>query len=257
MHHVVSRRSALVFVSVMSVCAVTRDAAASSFSVNPTQIHLSAKAASALLTVKNESDDALRFQVTAFSWTQSAKGEMQLTPTEDVVFFPALLTLGAKEERKIRVGTTASFGATEKSYRIFVEELPPLERGGQPPEQTGVRVLMKMGVPVFLQPAKTDAKVALEQLAVQHGIFSFVLHNTGNTHLIPEQIRVTAVDAAGKKVLEEDLKGWYVLAGETRQYEVTVPPADCGKVDRFAVDVRISGTPLTQTLQAHGGACRP
>src|SRR6266540_6776873 len=96
------RRSPILLLCVLGVLAGPRLAGASSFAVNPTQIQLSAKVSSALLTVKNESDDSLRFQITAFAWAQNAKGEMQLTPTEDVVFFPALLTLAGKQERKIR-----------------------------------------------------------------------------------------------------------------------------------------------------------
>ena len=49
---------------------------------------------------------------------------IELAPTQDVVFFPALLTLKPGEERRIRVGSTAAPGSIEKTYRIFVEELP-------------------------------------------------------------------------------------------------------------------------------------
>src|SRR4029453_2560001 len=96
---------------------------ASSFSVNPTQIYLTSKSKSAILTLRNESDETLRFQLTVFAWDQSAQGEMKLQPTSDIVFFPTLLTLGPKESRNVRVGAATPFDAVEKTYRIFVEEL--------------------------------------------------------------------------------------------------------------------------------------
>ena len=103
---------------------VGASASAATFSVNPTQIYLSGRTTSALLTLRNDSTETLRFQLSAFAWNQSATGEILLEPTQDVVFFPALLTLKQGEERRIRVGSTVSPGAIEKTYRIFVEELP-------------------------------------------------------------------------------------------------------------------------------------
>src|SRR5687768_17676291 len=80
-------------------------ASAATFTVNPTQIFLSGKTTTALLTLRNDSEETLRFQLTAFGWQQTPAGEITLTPTQDVVFFPALLTLAPKEERRIRVGS--------------------------------------------------------------------------------------------------------------------------------------------------------
>ncbi len=76
----------------VSCLAVAPSASAATFSVNPTQIYLSGRATSSLLTLRNDSTEMLRFQLSAFAWTQSAAGEIELGPTEDVVFFPALLT---------------------------------------------------------------------------------------------------------------------------------------------------------------------
>src|SRR5216684_4497892 len=95
---------------------------------------------------------ASAFQVTSFAWSQDASGAVQLAPTEDIVFFPALLTLKPGEERKVRVAATVAAKDVERTYRIFFEELPPLER----PQNLGaqVRILTKMGIPIFVAPAK-------------------------------------------------------------------------------------------------------
>src|SRR5579872_4601426 len=73
---------------------------ASVFTVTPVRVTFQGPS-STLLTLKNESDQPLRFQITSFAWSQSPQGEMQLTPTDDIVYFPALLSLNPGEERKV------------------------------------------------------------------------------------------------------------------------------------------------------------
>ena len=224
---------------------------ASSFTVNPTQVVLSAKVTSTLVTIRNESDEQLRFQLSMFGWTQSLKGEMQLTPTKDIVYFPALLTLAPKEERKIRVGAQVPAGTVEKTYRLFVEELPPPDKPGQ----TGVRVLTRMGIPIFLEPAAKSGQARLTNLGLRNGTLTFRLANAGTVHFTPQSIRVRALDSSGAVVLDKKIDAWYILAGTEREYDAVVPKPDCSRVASFVVDVRIEQTTLTERLQAPGGAC--
>ena len=219
-------------------------AEAATFSVNPTQIFLSERARSGLLTVRNESTETLRFQLTAFAWQQSPSGQIELGPTKDIVFFPALLTLGPREERRIRIGSMAATGAAEKTYRIFVEELPPLERtAGSPP--VGVRVLTKMGVPVFLRPTKEAASAALGSLALRDSTFSFTLSNTGTVHVMPSRIAVRALDAAERPIFARELSGWYILAGGRRDFEMAVPDVECARVRSLVVEVDLGSASVT------------
>ncbi len=227
-------------------------ASAATFSVNPTQIMLSGKATSALLTLSNDSDEPIRFQLSAFAWTQSPAGEIGLAPTRDVVFFPALLTLGPKEQRRIRVGATVPVAAVERTYRIFVEELPPLQAPGG---GAAVRVLTKMGVPIFLRPAKEAATATLNGLGVRSGALHFSVANTGTVHFVPEQITVRAIGRDGKPVLEQDVTGWYILAAGRRDFDVPLPGAQCDRITSLAIEVGFSGTRLKETLQTPSGAC--
>ena len=226
---------------------------ASSFSVNPTQIYLTSKSTSAILTLRNESDESLRFQLTVFAWDQSVQGEMKLQPTSDIVFFPTLLTLAPKESRNVRVGAATPFDTVEKTYRIFVEELPPqAPQGGQ----SAVRVLTKMGVPIFLHPTRTQAQAGLRDLMVKEGVFTFNVRNTGNVHFVPEAVRVYGVNRAGEVVLDKQLEGWYILAGGVRAYEVKLPAPDCSALTALSLDVRIAGSALKERLETPS-ACAP
>ena len=171
---------------------------AANFSINPNRLLFSPKTRSALLTLPNQNPEALRFQLSMFASDQSPTGEMQLTPTADLVVFPTLLTLAPGESRHIRVGPATPFAATEKTYRIFVEELPPLETPEGGP--TGVRVLTRMGIPIFLQPTKVVQQGHIEGMAVRQGKLSFQVKNTGNVHLMEQQVRVKGFGQAGDKL---------------------------------------------------------
>ena len=227
-------------------------ARAASFSVNPTQVFLSASTRSALVTLKNETDQSVRFELSVMSWSQEPNGQMQLAPTEDIVFFPALLTLNAREERKVRVGVTVPPGAVEKTYRLFVEELPPLEQREAP---AGVAMRTKMGIPIFLQPARLTAQAALRDLAVTGGRLSFRLLNTGTVHFTPDGVRVRGFDASGATLFDQTATAWYVLAGGVRAFDFDVPGARCAQIRSFTVEAQLPGSTLKDTLQTPDGAC--
>jgi fimbrial chaperone protein len=231
-------------------------ARASAFNVNPVQVFLTSSASSALLTVTNESPETLSFQITVFAWSQSEKGQMELNPTKDIVFFPALLTLAPKEEKKVRVGATAAVGAVEKSYRIFFEELPPLEKAKEgPPRSAQVQVLTKMGIPIFLQPAKPTLSGTIEGVAVKQGTLSFRVVNTGSAHFTIQAVRVKGLGEGGRQVLERQAEGWYVLAAGARVYEMPIPKEDCPQVKRVAIEAQTEREVFKAVADVPSGAC--
>jgi len=237
----------------VALLATAEVTSAATFSVNPTQIYLSGRTTSSLLTLRNDSTEELRFQLSAFQWTQSAGGEIELNATQDVVFFPALLTLKPGEERRIRVGSTVAPGATEKTYRIFVEELPPPAASSEGSE---VRVLTKMGVPIFIRPAKESASAALAALGLRDGAVHFSVANTGTVHFVPQQVKVRGLTAAGQAVFEQELASWYILTGGRRDFDVAIAAADCGRIESVVVEVGIGSNVLRERVQTPGGGCK-
>lgn len=204
--------------------------------------------------MKNESPQAVTLQVSAFAWAQSAEGEMQLAPTDDIVFFPALLTLQPGEQRRIRIGTTASLGGSvERSYRLFVEELPPERRS----DSTVVAVLTKMGIPIFLQPSTSKAQAGLRNLASSSSAFSFQLENTGSVHIVPRAVRVVGVGATGETVFDRNLQSWYVLAGGTRMFTVPTPAPECSRLRSLTVEVQVGDSVVKERLETPRGTCGP
>jgi fimbrial chaperone protein len=224
-------------------------APAATFTVDPTQIFLTGRTGSVLLTLRNESTETLQFQLSVFAWTQSPTGQMQLEPTEDIVFFPPLLTLKAKETRRVRVGSATVQDVREKTYRIFVEELPPTN-----PVGNGIRVLTKMGIPIFVRPVKEVATATLTDLRQQDGALHFTLSNAGTVHVVPQSIRVRGL-AGSNAAFNRELEGWYVLAGGRREFDMAFPTDACAQVTSIVVDVQFASGKLQERLQTPNGAC--
>lgn len=207
---------------------------ASAFRVTPIRVNLERNTTSALLTLSNESDQPLRFQISAFAWSQDAVGGMKLDPTQDIQFFPAMLTLDPGKERKIRVSTKLTPGATEKAYRIFFEELPPLvtaatQQGAQ------VRILTKMGVPIFIAPEKVVERATISNPRVENGKLRFGVRNDGNVRFGIQNVKVRGVGADESTLLEQQFDGWYVLAGTERVYEFAIPPDVCPRIRSISI----------------------
>ena len=233
---------------ILSLPAATRGA---EVQVNPVVILLSPAARSALVTVRNAGAEPVRFEVQVRAWDQSPAGEMLLSPTEDIVAFPPILTLAPGEERNLRIAATTPFGAVEKTYRVFVQELPP-ER---PDAQPQVRVLSRIGLPVFLAAARPVARAEVDDLAVRGGKVSFRLRNTGTAHVRPSSVELMATGDGGAPLLQRSLDAWYVLAGGERRYEVELPAATCPRVREVSVTVDLGAEPLRARAAVGADAC--
>jgi fimbrial chaperone protein len=219
--------------------------------VSPIQIYLSQKTTNAMLTVRNDGTEVTRYQISAFAWSESPQGEMKLDATKDVIFFPTLLSLKPGEQRNIRVGVNAPVGQTEKTYRVFVEELPSAEKK----KEMGVRILTKVGIPIFLQPAQMNPKATVQNLEIVNGQVSFAVKNSGNSHLRTQIVRARGEGEGTSPVFEAKQNGWYLLAGGDRVYKFDVPKDSCAKVKSVSVEVPTDRDTVRAKLDTPNGAC--
>lgn len=229
----------------------TRRAEASLFQVSPVRLNLSAQTTNGLLSVQNQSNEPLRFQVVAYEWRQAPDGEMLLLPTSEVAVFPSMVVIPAGASRKVRVGVLGQAGASEKSYRVFVEELPP----STATRDRGVKVLTRMGIPVFLAALAPSSKPAVEGLALRAGRLTFSLKNEGNTHFMTQQIRVLARNDSGQLIQENKLKGWYVLGSDSRRHDLVLPTTSCAGLASLTIEVETDRGTTSATLGATAAAC--
>ena len=222
--------------------------------VSPVQLYLKAEESKTLLTLRNEGEEAVRFQLQVSAWGEDPKEGMTLGPTGDIVFYPTLLTLKPGETHKVRVGTTLPFGALERTYRLFVEELPPAERPAQ--SRSAVRVLTRIGIPIFVQPTKVLESQALSSVALASGAAAFDLQNDGNVHLRVDTVRLEGFAPDGALLFERESPGWYVLAGGRKHFKVDVPRDACPRVRKLVATVKTDREQtLQQALETPAGAC--
>jgi fimbrial chaperone protein len=242
------------------------DGRAAAFTVTPVRLFLGQDATSALLNVRNDSSESIRFQISMKAWNQAPDGEMQLSDTADLVFFPTLMELKPGEEKKVRVGSNIKGPvATERSYRIFFEELPPAQVAGTPEEEraaAAVRVLTKMGVPIFIQPARPLLRVDLTDINVSGRMVTFDVRNMGNSFVMITGATVKGLTAASEETFSRTREGWYVLAGGMRHFEVEIPQDGCKGTEKLRVEVTSSLTddrgvpiPIVEEVTASGIRC--
>ncbi|MBD2359305.1 fimbria/pilus periplasmic chaperone [Tolypothrix sp. FACHB-123] len=252
-HH---KRASLVVLALLAGLGIIpgKQAWGSNFQVSPVKVSLSSQVSNQVLTIRNTSDETLRFQIKTYAWSQDTQGEMQLTATEDIVVFPGLLSLNPGEERRIRVGTLTPVSTVEKAYRIFVEELPPLKTPNL--NNPGIKILTKMGLPIFLQPNQQVIDGRIDNVNINYSRLSFNVKNIGNTHLIAQTIRVKGTDITGKTVFNKERNGWYILPSISQPYELHIPQVDCSKTQTLLIEVKTEQKVLTEKLDIPQGACK-
>jgi fimbrial chaperone protein len=244
-------RGKLAALLVGTLLLVAVGAKAALVAIDPVKVLLSGAAPSKSITLRNNGSEKVRFQVSAFGWQQSLGGEMQLNPTSELVFFPSLLELAPGETRRLRVTSSAQPGSVEKSYRLFVDELPP-----QTSSQGGaIRVLTRFGLPVFLAPDAPKAAPAL-RLELRDGKLSARLENRGTAHFVAQTVRIVGRAKDGSSVLQEDLQAWYVLAGGTRLFELSPNAEICNKLSQLSASANTDHGSARTDYQVPDGACQ-
>lgn len=226
-------------------------ALATPVSVTPTTINLRPGTASELISLANESDTPARFEVTAFAWQETEDGRTELTPTKDVIVFPALLELPPRGIKKIRLGTERPGAGAEKSYRLVINELPQAAKGAAALQ---IQVLTNMTLPIFVSGGVGAPKVSIEDTKIENGKLSFAVANGGTSRFVLQRIDVSG-SGKGGQAFDVTQKGWYVLAGGKRRYEVTLGGARCRQAEAITIKAVTDGPVGEARLALPASAC--
>lgn len=224
--------------------------------LSPTKLVLTRQAASSSLLMRNESDEAIRFQVSAVKWANTPSGGMEFAPTDDLVYFPTLFILEPKQSRRLRVASSLRAEERELAYRLMIEQLP--QASARAPSE-GVQMLVRASVPVFVQPRKIVASATLDELAASGGKAFFTVRNTGTVHVVLREVAVRGRLKSGAETPDQRVAGWYLLPGESRRFEVPLPEESCRDWASMVVTVSFgdttAGPPIVETLAMPAAAC--
>lgn len=239
------------FVSTLVVCLLAASSAmAGSFGVSPIRLDFDRGTKTGVITVTNDDESRLTFQMRLMTWSQDAKGVDQYADSSDLIFFPLIMTLEPKEKRIIRVGTKSPPSTSERTYRLFIEEIPDAAEAKL--QGTAVAVKLRFGVPLFIAPVKVEKSGTIIDPRLAKGEVQVTIKNSGNQHFRFENI---AVKAGGTTMGE--VAGWYLLAGAERAYTIKVDKDACAKASKLEVALSAEGLDLKRELEVAPALCRP
>ncbi len=207
------------------------------------------------VTVTNTSQEAIRFSVSAFAWSQTPQAREIKTASDDIVYFPQVFSLDAGASQRIRVGITATPASTERAYRLFITELPPFDPRAAAGQH--LLILSRMDIPVF-QPASAAAAAAprVNHAEVSHASAFLTLGNAGTEHVAPSHVDVALRDASGSRIWTGTAGVWYVLAGSSQNAKLPLPPSACSRASSAQISWNAGGQTVTQAVKLSPGSCR-
>ena len=224
-------------------------AAAAEFSVSPIRLFFERGTRSAVVNVTNDSKQPLRMQLRLFEWTQDAGGQDVYRDSDDLVYFPKLMTIEPGEKRLVRIGPKGPGGAGERSYRLFLDEL----RDDAKPQSGSAAVTfsIRFALPIFLVPAEAKPRGEIEALSLEAGVLKVTVANPGNQHFRIETLRAEAGGAPLKEI-----GGWYLLPGARRVHQIEIPADACARLRRIDIAVKADKISTQRALDVDPRMCQ-
>lgn len=226
---------------------------AGEFRVTPIRLDLDRGAKSGVITIINEGEEKLHVQMRAFEWNQDAEGKDQYVETNDLLFFPRMMTLEKKEERILRAGIRIPATTKEKTYRLFIEEIP----GPRKAEGVNIAIAIRFGVPIFVKPFKENARGGIEKIEVLKGVLGVHIKNTGNVHFTIHSINMRGKNIQGQEIFSKELSGWYLLNNVSRSYTTPIPEELCKEISEIEIVVKTNRFNMNGKLDVVQAMCHP
>lgn len=221
------------------------------WAVAPIRVELSAQSRVETVTVSNDGDVPVQFDVEARRWSQGSAGTDEYEATDELVVFPRMLNVPPRESRIVRIAIKAPAGPVERTYRVFIRE-KARERTAQ---GSNVSILVNFGVPVFSRPAQPQPAAHIVELAARDGALTATLHNAGNVHLQFRAMTVRGYNAAGDELFDTQAAAGYLLAGCRRDFHLPLPAAACPELTRVTVSFLSDTLELEQSTGADDAIC--
>jgi fimbrial chaperone protein len=208
------------FIAVLLLAGAAAPASASTFNISPIRAELSNGHRTEALTIMNAEDSPVVIQIRVVSWSQKS-GSEQLEDTRELLATPPVLQIPANGQQIVRVALRREPDPSQElTYRVIFEEVPQ----AAPKDFTGLRVALRLSIPVFVAPArgKASADVAWASRWLPNGQLELAATNNGTAHL---QITDFEAQFPGSLMPLRGVTSKYVLPGSRMSWTLT-PPAD-------------------------------
>jgi len=232
---------------------VPQIAYAGEFRVVPIRLDFDRRVKSGVITIINEGEEDLHAQMRAFEWNQDAEGKDQYVETNDIIFFPRIMTVEKKEKRILRAGIRVPATAREKTYRLFIEEIP----GPRKSEGVNIAIAIRFGVPIFVKPFEEVAKGEIEKIELSKGQVNVRVKNTGNLHFTISSVEIKGKNSKGEEIFSKELSGWYLLSNVSRNYAASVPEGSCKDISTIEIVAKTSRFDISGNLDVVQEMCPP
>lgn len=234
-------------------------AIAADFQVQPTTMDLGAKVKSGVFSVINNGSDKIDFQVSVKEWNQDDKGKDVLVDTKEIVFFPKVMSVEANSQRAVRIGLKTPPSAREKTYRLFVQEIPTPKKTQDVDVKknikAGVTIAFQFSMPIFVKPLQPQESYVFDKIEMSKGAVKAVVKNTGNVHVKLRAVKFSGKAADGKELFSKEVAGWYILNGLSFPYEAAVPKEVCGKLATIEVNAQTENVNIDGKLNVQKSMC--
>ncbi len=178
---------------------------------------------------EEEEEAEVAVQAEVMAWSQE-NGQDIYQPTREVLVNPSIFRLSPGAQQIVRLGLQVPAADTERSYRIFFQQLPrdqALPRDGTRGAQ--LQTLLRLAAPIFVPPAgpsRQDAQWRLQRASPSSATSGgsghvLSLDNRGTDHLQLTQILVRR--EGGTELLRKNMS-LYVLPGRSADVALDLPP---------------------------------
>lgn len=232
-------------------------AAAGDFQITPMSLDLTRNAKSGTITIANEARGRLNLQLSVKQWSQDRDGKDLSADTEDIVYFPRIMTVEAGEQRIIRVGMKGAPGARERTYRLILEEMASRDDDAKGKKKAGVAIVMRVSLPIFVKPLDVQERASIRNVAMAKGVLTATVANEGAVHIRPQSVKAVGRASDGTVLVKKEEAGWYVLPGVTRTYVFTLPAEVCPHLATVEIEAATESIALSGSLNVRKEMCAP
>ena len=187
-------------------------------------------------------------------WSQDKDGKDVYTESRDLVFFPKLMSVEPGQEAIVRIGFKTNTPLVEKTYRLFIEELPGVIKKVEG-SSAQINFFVRFGLPIFAAPASPQDGLIIEAVDLKGGVLSFMAQNSGNRHQMFKSIRIDGINGVNRPVFRLDIADRYLLALSSKPYKTTLSAQQCRELVSVTIDIKTDKLSQSRKLDVKPDMC--